>query len=229
MSSIGLGYRVNEEETPMYVPSHFAEIRRDVLFDLIEKHPLGILVTSTASMLDANHIPFELARSEGAMGVLHCHVARANPVWQELATADEVLVIFRSAEAYISPQFYPSKFETHEQVPSWNYMVVHARGRVTIRDDERYVRGVVAKLTRRHEAAMPMPWKMSDSSREFIASRIAAIVGIEIEITELVGKFKLSQNKDLRDLRVAGETFIARDHRLIGEAMLAAADEKDAD
>jgi transcriptional regulator len=209
----------------MYVPAHFAENRQEVLFDLIENNPLGILITNTASVLDANHIPFELARSESAMGVLHCHVARANPVWQEVKNGDDVLVIFRSAEAYISPQFYPSKFETHEQVPSWNYMVVHARGRVTIRDDDRYIRGIVAKLTKRHEAPMPTPWKMSDSSREFIASKVAAIVGIEIEITELVGKFKLSQNKELRDVKAAGEALIATDHGDIGEAMLAAARE----
>lgn len=210
----------------MYVPPHFAENRQDALFDLIEKNPLGILATNTASMLDANHIPFELARTEGTTGVLHCHVARANPVWQELKNGDEVLVIFRAAEAYISPQFYPSKFETHEQVPSWNYMVAHARGRVTVRDDERYTRGVIAKLTKRHEASMPTPWKMSDSSREFIASKVAAIVGLEIEITDLTGKFKLSQNKDTRDLRAAGETLVSRDHAEIGEAMVAIAEGK---
>lgn len=211
----------------MYVPPHFAEDRQGVLFDLIEKNPLGILVTNTASVLDANHIPFELARSEGAMGVLHCHVARANPVWQELTSADEVLVIFRAAEAYISPQFYPSKFETHEQVPSWNYMVAHVRGRVTVRDDERYTRSVIAKLTKRHEASMTPPWKMSDSSREFIASKVAAIVGIEIEITQLTGKFKLSQNKDTRDLKAAGEALISRGHEDIGQAMVGIVDAKD--
>lgn len=210
----------------MYVPSHFDEPRTEVLHDLIRQHPFGTLVTHGANGLDANHIPFELLPAQGALGTLTAHVARANPVWQELADGAEVLVIFRAGDAYISPNWYPSKHEFHRQVPTWNYMVAHAHGRITIRDDERYVRGVVARLTRTHEAAQPAPWKMGDSAPEFIDTLLKAIVGLEIGITRLVGKSKLSQNKELRDLRGAGEALKAQGEGAMGDAMLARANVK---
>ncbi|MER8690010.1 FMN-binding negative transcriptional regulator [Mesorhizobium sp. M1136] len=141
----------------MYVPPHFAVPDRNTLLDLIERHPLGILVTHSKGTLDANHIPFELDRSKGDKGVLNCHVARKNRVWEEVANGDEVLVIFRAADAYISPNWYPSKHEFHKQVPTCNYLVVHAHGRITVRDDERHVRRNVAKLTHMHEASQPGP------------------------------------------------------------------------
>jgi transcriptional regulator len=210
----------------MYVPAHFEEPRREVLYDLIEKAPLGILFTNGRSGMDANHIPFHLGRDEGSVGTLHCHVARANPVWQDIATGDEALVVFRSADAYISPNWYPSKREFKKQVPTWNYLVAHAHGRVTIRDDERYVRTVIARLTRTHEAVQANPWKMSDSPKDFIDMMVKNIVGIEIEVTKLVGKLKLSQNKEARDILEAGETLKARGNHAIGDAMLAFGAEK---
>jgi transcriptional regulator len=207
----------------MYVPTHFEETRKEVLHDLIIKNPFAALITNSKSGLDANHIPFELNPHDGTLGILHSHVARANPVWQDLANGDEVLVVFKAADAYISPQWYPSIHEHHKQVPTWNYMVAHARGRVTIHDDERYVRGLVARLTRTHEGNQPVPWKMGDSPAEFIDMLLKAIVGIEIEITELVGKSKLSQNKEKRDLLGAGNALKASGLNGIGDAMLAAA------
>ncbi|MGJ5090320.1 FMN-binding negative transcriptional regulator [Bradyrhizobium sp. HKCCYLRH1065] len=207
----------------MYVPSHFDEARPEMLYDLIEKNPLGILITHGKSGLDANHIPFELNRAQGQWGTLHCHVARANPVWRDLDTGAEVLVVFRASDAYISPQWYPSKQDFHRQVPSWNYLVAHAYGRVTIHDDERYVRGNVARLTRKHEASQPVPWKMTDGPKDYIDTMLKAIVGLEIAITNLVGKSKLSQNKEVRDIRSAGEALKERGEHVIGDAMLAAA------
>ncbi|MEN9316846.1 MAG: hypothetical protein RJA99_4293 [Pseudomonadota bacterium] len=204
----------------MYVPAHFDESRTDVLHEQIRARPLGILVTNAAGRLDANHLPFELAPSEGEFGTLHAHVARNNPVWQEVADSGEVLVIFRPGDAYVSPNWYPSKHETHRQVPTWNYVVVHAHGRVTIRDDERYVRGLVARLTRTHEAAQPKPWKMGDAPPDYIDTMLKAIVGIEIRITRLEGKSKLSQNREVRDLEGAGRALSAQGDRLIGDAML---------
>lgn len=205
----------------MYVPPHFEEPRTAVLHDLIKQYPFGMLVTHGASGLDANHIPFEINPQHGKLGILTAHVARANPVWQDVSDGDEVLAVFRAADAYISPNWYPSKHEFHEQVPSWNYMVAHAFGRITIRDDERFVRGVVGRLTRTHEASQPTPWKMGDSSKEFIDTMLKAIVGLEIEITRLVGKSKLSQNKAARDIRSAGEMLKAQADHVIGDAMLA--------
>lgn len=210
----------------MYVPAHFNESRTDVLHSLIRRHPFGMLITHGESGLDANHIPFELDPNQGEKGVLTAHVARANPVWQDIATGDEVLVVFRAADAYVSPNWYPSKQEFHKQVPTWNYMVAHAYGCITVRDDERFVRGMVARLTRTHEASEPTPWKMTDSPKDYIDSLLKSIVGLKIEITRLVGKYKLSQNKDVGDILNAGETLKAQGDQVLGDAMQGCADLK---
>ena len=206
----------------MYVPSHFEEQRTDELHRLIRDHSLGALVVAGPNGLDANHIPFELEPEAGGRGRLLAHVARANPVWKELKDGDEALVIFRAADAYISPNWYPSKHEAHKQVPTWNYQVVHVHGKVAIRDDERFVRGIVARLTRRHEGrtASGRPWKMTDSSKDYIDQLLTQIVGIEIEIARMVGKWKLSQNKDERDLRNAAEELRKRGEEAVSAAML---------
>jgi transcriptional regulator len=206
----------------MYVPPHFSEPRAEALHELIETYPLGVLITNGKSGLDANHIPFELNKGEGQHGVLHFHVARANPVWQDVANGDEVLVVFRAPDAYVSPSWYPSKHEFKKQVPTWNYRVAHAHGRVTIRDDERYVRGMVARLTRTHEATQAAPWKMTDSPKEYIDMMLKAIVGMEIEITQLVGKNKLSQNREVRDMLNAGQILRSQGDTVIGDSMIAA-------
>jgi transcriptional regulator len=129
------------------------------------------------------------------------------------------MVIFRGAESYVSPNWYPSKHEAHRQVPTWNYEVVHAHGRITVLDDERFVRGLVARLTKRHEAAEPKPWKMGDSAPAFIDEMLAKIVGIEIELTSLTGKSKLSQNKEARDRLSAGDKLDARGQAELAQAM----------
>ena len=205
----------------MYVPAHFAETRKEVLHSRIVQHPFGTLITHGSSGLDANHIPFELAAEDGELGVLRAHVARANPVWQEVASGDEVLVVFHAGDAYISPNWYPSKHELHKQVPTWNYMVVHAHGRMTILDDERYVRGVVGRLTRTHEASEPKPWKMGDAPKDYVDAMVKAIVGVQIEVTRLVGKSKLSQNKEARDIQGAAEALKSSGESQLADAMLA--------
>ncbi|MCA8019967.1 FMN-binding negative transcriptional regulator [Burkholderia metallica] len=212
----------------MYVPAHFAESDPDALRELIVRHPFGSLITHGASGLDANHLPFELLPNDGGLGELHAHVARANPVWQDVANGDEVLVIFRAGDAYISPTWYPSKHVTHRQVPTWNYLVAHAYGRITVRDDEKFVRGMVARLTRTHEASQPVPWKMGDAPKDYLDVMLQSIVGLQIEITRLVGKRKLSQNKAAADIRGAGEALVANGNLAIGEAMIDAADAADA-
>ncbi|HEY3540181.1 MAG TPA: FMN-binding negative transcriptional regulator [Trinickia sp.] len=210
----------------MYIPAAFNESRIENLHACIVQHPFGTLITHGKSGLDANHIPFELAAGEGEHGVLRAHVARANPVWQDIADGDEVLVVFRAADAYISPNWYPSKHELHKQVPTWNYIVVHAHGRIRVHDDERYVRGVVARLTRTHEASLPEPWKMSDAPKDYIDTMLKSIVGLEIDITRLIGKTKLGQNKEARDIRGAAVALKARGETAISEAMLAEAEKK---
>lgn len=210
----------------MYVPADFAESRPEVLRELIVQHPFGSLITHGKSGLDANHLPFELLPGDGGLGELHAHVSRANPLWQDVENGDEVLVIFRAGDAYISPTWYPSKHVAHRQVPTWNYVVVHAYGRITVRDDEKFVRGVVARLTRTHEASQPVPWKMGDAPQDYLDTMLQAIVGLQIEITRFVGKRKLGQNKSADDIRGAGDGLIAEGNVAIGEAMLAEADAK---
>jgi transcriptional regulator len=210
----------------MYVPAHFSESDTETLHALIAQRAFGTLVTHGASGLDANHIPFELVPGEGRLGTLQAHVARANPLWQDVAENDEVLVIFSAGDAYISPSWYPSKHEHHKQVPTWNYAVVHAHGRIRIRDDKKFVRGVVARLTRTHEAQETTPWKMGDAPAEYLDTMLDAIVGLEVEITRLVGKRKLGQNKDVRDIRGAAEALKARSQFEVGDAMLACAAQK---
>ncbi|MDD2546416.1 MAG: FMN-binding negative transcriptional regulator [Burkholderiaceae bacterium] len=196
----------------MYLPPHFALSEREDLHRIIQAHPLGILVRHGDDGLDADHLPFDFDPQAGPQGVLRAHVARANPVWQRCLAGSPVMVVFRGAQAYVSPNWYPSKQETHRQVPTWNYEVVHAHGTVTVHDDERYVRGVVARLTRQHEATEPKPWKMGDSSPAFIDSMLKNIVGLEIRITSLVGKSKLSQNREVRDRHHAADTLAAQGH-----------------
>ena len=203
----------------MYIPAHFAETRPEELHAIIRAHPLGMLVTHGNTGLDADHLPFELDADAGEHGVLVGHVARANTLWQRCPTGTPVMVVFRGAEAYISPSWYPSKHETHRQVPTWNYEVVHASGTITVQDNERFVRRVVAQLTRRHESTEPTPWKMGDSEPEFINHMLRNIVGIEIAITSLVGKVKLSQNREARDRLNAADTLDARGHAAIAQAM----------
>ena len=203
----------------MYVPAHFVETRPEELARIIREHPLGVLVTHDAEGLDANHLPFEFDPGAGTHGMLTAHVARANPVWQRCASGNSAMVVFRGAEGYVSPNWYPSKHEAHRQVPTWNYEVVHAHGLLTVRDDERFVRGVVGRLTRRHEADEPRPWKMSDSAPEFIDGMLRNIVGIEVAITSLVCKRKLSQNKAVRDRTGAADALQARGHDALAARM----------
>ncbi|HHQ4749713.1 TPA: FMN-binding negative transcriptional regulator [Aeromonas veronii] len=194
----------------MYLPPHFATDDPEVLHQLMRAHPLGALITHGERGLDANHLPFELDAESGEHGVLRAHVARNNPLWQEAKDGDNVLVIFKAADAYISPSWYPSKHDHHKQVPTWNYSVVHAHGRISIRDDARFIRRLLANLTRTHEAGEPSPWKMADAPREYMETMVQAVVGIEIEIERLVGKFKLGQNKDEADRQGAAHALHAR-------------------
>lgn len=203
----------------MYIPAHFAETRSEELGRIIRENPLGILVTQGEAGLDADHIPFEYDADEGNHGVLTAHVARANSLWQRCPTGTPVMVVFRGVQAYISPNWYPSKHETHRHVPTWNYEVVHAHGILTIHDDERFARRLVARLTRRHEAAEPKPWKMGDAPPKFINEELRHIVGIEIAVTSLVGKVKLGQNGEARDRLGAAENLEERGHGAIAQAM----------
>lgn len=203
----------------MYLPPLFAESRPEELHRIIRQHPLGMLITHTVAGLEANHLPFVLDASQGPAGTLLAHVARANPIWTEVRDGDSVLVVFRGAQGYISPNWYPSKHETHRHVPTWNYEIVHAHGRITILDDETFVRGMVARLTRQSEGSEPRPWKMGDAPADYIAEELRQIVGIQIELTRVEGKRKLSQNRDARDFEGTVDALDERGHLELATAM----------
>jgi len=205
----------------MYLPPHFAEARNEELLQTIAAFPFGALVVNGPQGLDANHVPFFTESDAAGKTKLIAHIARANPLWQEAKEGQDVLVIFRAGDAYISPNWYPSKHEFHKLVPTWNYRVVHVHGKLFIRDDERFVRGVVARLTKTHEAqaGSPRPWKMTDSAPEFIDDMLTKIVGIEIEVVKMVGKWKLSQNREVRDRTGAAEELQNRGEEVVSGAM----------
>ena len=194
----------------MHLPAAF-EMDAGGAFAFIEQYPLAQLVVASQDGLLATPVPL-IARGNTLVG----HLARANTVWRHAGPA---LALFTGAQAYVSPNWYPSKHEAHRQVPTWNYEVVHAHGRLTILDDERFVRGLLARLTRHHEAAEPKPWRMGDSAPEFINDLLGKIVGLEVEIASIAGKSKLSQNKEARDRLGAAETLVARGHEELGEVM----------
>ena len=178
----------------MYLPAHFEENRVEVLHALMREHPLATLVAHGADGLTANHLPLHLAAEVAPCGVLRGHVARANPLWQQSADA-EVLVIFHGPQAYVTPSWYPTKREHGKAVPTWNYVVVHARGRLRAIDDPVWLRRNLETLVDSHEAGFAEPWHVADAPAAYIDQMLAAIVGIEIGITELEGKWKTSQNQ----------------------------------
>ncbi len=191
----------------MYLPEHFEESRPDVLHELLRSHPLGLLITQDSAQdavgLQADAIPFMLDAERGEFGTLVAHVARANPLWREARTDVESLVVFQGAQAYISPAWYATKQETGKVVPTWNYVMVQARGRLRVIDDAAWLHSLVTRLTDHHEAARSdaprTPWKVTDAPDDYIAAMQRAIVGIEIELTALTGKWKVSQNRSAAD------------------------------
>ena len=203
----------------MYLPTQFAEPRVEELHRIVRDNALCMLVTKTAQGLEAHHLPILLDTEQGDQGALIAHVARANPVWQEVQDGDEVLVVFRGVEGYITPNWYPGKQETHRRVPTWNYEVVHAHGTIHVHDDEKFVRGVVAKLTRRHEADQPTPWKMGDAPADYMSEQLRNIVGIEIRITRLEGKRKLNQHHQPQDREGAIRGLEERGNHGLAKAM----------
>ena len=179
----------------MYKPAHYNETRQEVLLGLIHDYPLGTLFTVGADGPCANHLPFEIcaATPEAPCGVLRAHVARANPVWRE--DGAQALAVFQGPHGYISPEWYEEKTSTGKVVPTYNYAAVHAHGRLRVIDDAAWLRAHVERLTQRHESTRPAPWQVDDAPFEFIAAMLRAVVGIEIVIGRIEGKWKLSQNQ----------------------------------
>ncbi len=196
----------------MYLPEAFAERDPALLAQFIHAFPLGLLITSSerapehsTQQIVANLLPFEFAAGVANTGVLRAHIARANPLWRtpsaatDTDAASEVLVVFQGPQGYVSPGWYPSKRMHGKVVPTWNYTMVQARGRMRMIDDAVWLEALITRLTARHESGFAQPWAPGDAPRDYLDSMLNAIVGIEIDVHTLVGKWKLSQNRDAAD------------------------------
>jgi len=179
----------------MYTPRHFDEPRVEVLHDLIRRQPLATLITLGSAGLTANHIPLLLIPDPAPFGTLRGHVSRSNPVWKDFDPEVEALAIFSGPEAYITPSWYATKKETGQVVPTWNYVVAHARGRLRVFEDAAWLRSHVEELTRHQEAGSPEPWKVEDAPADYIGRLVGGIVGLEILLSGIEGKWKVSQNQ----------------------------------
>lgn len=209
----------------MYLPAHFEQPRTEALHALMDAYPFATLVAGGGAEPDADHLPLLLDRSRGAHGVLMGHVARANPLWRRAGDGIPALAVFAGPDAYVSPSLYPSKAATGKVVPTWNYAVVHAHGILRAIDDRGWLEAFVTRLTERFEAGRPAPWAVSDAPAAFVEAMLGAIVGIEIDVARLTGKFKLGQNREAGD-RAALEAAFAggatERERALGALMQAA-------
>jgi transcriptional regulator len=187
----------------MYTLSPFEETRLDVLHALIARHPLATVVTHGAAGLSADHIPFEIAPAtpDAPFGILRAHVARANPLWRQ---SGDVLAVFQGADGYISPSLYEDKPLTGKVVPTWNYAVVHAHGPLRAIEDPAWILALLERLTAQHEAQLAVPWAVADAPPAFIDKLLTVLVGIEIPVTRMEGKWKMSQNRSANDQRTIG-------------------------
>lgn len=183
----------------MYTPALFREDRIEVLSDLMRQYPLATLVTVGAGGIEANHAPLLYDPEPAPFGTLRGHLARANPQWRLERPEFGALAVFQGPQAYVSPSFYPSKKEHGKVVPTWNYAVVHAHATVTVHDDPEWLRRLVTSLTEAQEAAFANPWQVSDAPPGYIEGLLKAIVGIELRIHRLEGKWKASQNRPPED------------------------------
>jgi len=193
----------------MYQPPHFRETDLAVQHALIKAHPLGLLITSGANGIVANPLPFHLEPSMSEKGTLQVHLARANSQWREIEAGAPVLVVFQGANSYITPSWYATKQETGKVVPTWNYAIVQVRGTARVVTDAAWLRTQIGKLTGGHEGKRSAPWAVEDAPETYIASQIKGIIGVEIEITDIEGKWKVSQNRPAGD--VAGVEHGLRD------------------
>lgn len=182
----------------MYLPAKFSETDLSFLIQFIHQHPLGLLISAGDAGLQASPIPF-LYREVDGKSYLIAHLAKANKHWKALGGANECLVLFQGAENYVTPSWYPSKQTTHKVVPTWNYELVQVKGIPSVIESTEWLRAQVDEMTDSMEQQRKNPWKVSDAPPDFIASQLEAIVGLEIAITEIVGKWKMSQNRAAED------------------------------
>ncbi len=183
----------------MYEPPLHRQDDLAAIFGMIARRPLGLLVSHGAGGLLANAIPFTRIDDGSTYGQLRAHLARANPQWRDLAKGGEALVVFQGPDAYISPSFYATKRQTGKVVPTWNYLMAQARGVPRVIEDADWLRAQIEQLTHEREASRPSPWAVGDAPEDFVAQQMRAIVGVEIAVSDLRGKWKASQNRNPAD------------------------------
>lgn len=191
----------------MYLPRHFEESRPEVLRGLMRAHPLATVVTLGADGPQANHVPLLL----GEDGVLRGHVARANPMLADRVEGAQALAIFHGPHSYISPSWYPTKREHGRVVPTWNYAVVHAYGALRVIDDAQWLRDLLRALVAQHEAGLEQPWSMDDAPADYLSQMVASVIGFEIVVSRLIGKWKVSQNQPAANRAAAAAALRRRD------------------
>ncbi|HSN93133.1 MAG TPA: FMN-binding negative transcriptional regulator [Anaeromyxobacteraceae bacterium] len=189
----------------MYLPAHFAETRVEVLHEAIRHAGLATLVTTGGGGLDASHVPLLLDPEPGPLGRLVGHVARGNPQWSATPEASRALAILLGPDAYVTPSWYATKRETGKVVPTWNYLAIHAHGTVRFFQERERLLDVVTRLTDQHERGRPRPWRVTDAPADYLDGMLEGIVGVELTITRLEGKWKVSQNRSGADRRGVAE------------------------
>lgn len=183
----------------MYQPPHFREEDLGVQHALIRAHPLGLLITAGASGVMANSVPIHLGAAASEKGVLRLHLAKANPQWRDIEAGADVLAVFQGADAYITPSWYQTKQETGKVVPTWNYAIVQVRGKARVIDDAGWLLQQINAITTQQEGPRDRPWAVGDAPDEFIRAQLKGIIGVEIEIAAIEGKWKVSQNRPVAD------------------------------
>jgi transcriptional regulator len=209
----------------MYIPRANQEDRLPVIHRLMDDQPFASLITVGSGGLFASHIPMVLEQN-GAMGLLKCHLSRANAQWRDHSPSVEALAIFSGPQHYITPNWYPEKEETGKVVPTWNYVVVHAYGHLKVVEDSEWLMAHLERLTRIHEGGSPVPWKVGDAPADYIASQVKGIVGLEMTIERLEGKWKVSQNRSEQD-RIGVATGLAELNTTESLAMKALVEKRD--
>lgn len=195
----------------MYNPRWFKEERLDVLQDEVNRVSFGTIITLAKSGLMASHVPMLIDRSRGERGTLFGHVARGNTQWRDSMPHEEGLAVFLGPDAYISPRWYKTKEENGKVVPTWNYVALHVRGLVTFFEEAERIREIVMKLTQHHEADSKKPWEITDAPAEYISGELKQIVGFEMPIARIEGKWKMSQNRPEADRESVRTNLLERD------------------
>ena len=205
----------------MYLPEHFLEKDINEIKRIIKEFPLATLITSSANGLEANHLPFLVDFKNNALKNLLGHIAIGNPIYQNIKDNEEVLVVYKAEDSYISPNWYPTKKENHKVVPTWNYQSVHLYGKIKFLKDIKSLLKIVGKLTKLYETQVGEsdPWTIKQAPKDFMNEKLSNIIGIQIKITKILAKSKLNQNRDAIDFNSVKNKMLEKNKNMLHKAM----------